>query len=325
MKFHAGICGSYPRPPKLRKAIDMYNKGEISKKELDDIYVESLNAIIKIQENAGLSIISSGLLLWDDLLRPFAKELDGIKLNGLLRFFDNNFYYRVPIIVDKIKRTKSIVVNEAISLAGNTSKLKKLVIPGPFTFIQLSRNEYYGSKEMLVEDLLNALASEAKELAYLVDFLQIDEPSLVDTEISPENKAWGVDLVNELISLTAIPRDKVLIATYFNLDDQSYQLLLDIKAGLHVDMVSTSKSAFHTLREYGFKGDLLSLGLIDGRNIRVENTKVVVNNIHNLLDEIHAKTVVFSTNTWLDYIPFENAKPKIEALGEILQLIRGEK
>ena len=324
MELYSGICGSYPRPPELRKAIDRYEKGYITKEELNSVYLKSLRMIIEIQERAGLNIISSGLLMWDDLLRPFAKGLEGIKLDGLLRFFDNNFYYRVPVIVDKIRRKKPIVLSEAKNLAKHTTRLKKLVLPGPFTFIQLSRNEYYSSMRSLADDILDALVDEIKELAKFIDFLQIDEPSLVDSEVPIDNRKEGVNLVNELVSRIVIPRDKIIVATYFHLDEQCYQILLNLKTGLHIDMVSTPRKAFNALKEYGFKGDLISLGLIDSRNIKVENVEKIANKAYDILDEIHAKAVIFSTNTWLDYIPFENARSKVEVLGKLLQIMRGE-
>jgi len=324
MELYSGICGSYPRPPELRKAIDRYEKGDITKEELNSVYLKSLKIVIEIQERAGLNIISSGLLMWDDLLRPFAKELEGIKLNGLLRFFDNNFYYRVPVIVDKIRRKKPITLNEAQNLAKHTTRLKKLVLPGPFTFIQLSKNEYYSSVKSLADDILNILVDEIKDLVEFIDFLQIDEPSLVDSEIPIDNRREGINLVNDLISRTGIPKDKIIVATYFRLDEQSYQILLNVKAGLHIDIISTPREAFNALKEYGFKGDLISLGLVDSRNIKVENVEEMANKAYDILDRIHAKAVIFSTNTWLDYIPFENARSKVEVLGKLLHIMRGE-
>ena len=318
MEKYAGICGSFPRPPELRRAINAFNEGRISQRDLQEIYYSSLLKVIKIQEESGLNLLTSGLLLWDDLLRPFSEKLGGIKLGGLLRFFDNNFYYRLPIIIGNIEWREPITLNEIQILSRATTRRVKALVPGPYTFIKLSKNKFYRSEDALVEDLLNALKQEMEHLHKFVSLIQIDEPSLVDPELEKDDRRWGVEIVNELLAKMNVSRNKLLIATYFNLDLESYSMLLEIKAGLHLDLLS-NKEAEEAVRELGFKNDVLSLGAVNARGIFPEKLEEIAANIEKILANASPNTLIVSTNTWLDYIPFENAVEKLKILGRILR------
>jgi len=318
MRLYAGICGSFPRPPELRKAINEFKEKRIGRGEFEERYKASFRMVVRLQEDNGLNLLTSGLLLWDDLLRPFAENLDGIRLGRLLRFFDNNFYYRCPVIVDRIRWTRSVTLNEVRSLSEATSKAVKAVVPGPYTFLKLSEDRFYGSKDRLADDVVQALKREIESLSDLADFIQMDEPSLVDPELGEDDRRWGVELVNALLKAVGVSRDRLLIATYFNLDSRSYSILLEIKAGLHLDLSST-KNADHILMEQGYGGDLLSLGVVDSRSIFPEDPGDIAGRVERLLEKVSAKALAISTSSWLDYIPFENAVEKLKILGEVLR------
>jgi len=316
MKIHAGICGSFPRPPELKRAIDSLNENLIPREHFEEIYRSSIVRVVSLQEGSGLDVVTSGLLLWDDLLRPFARKLSGIQLGGLLRFFDNNFYYRRPIIVDRVAWSGPITLHEVEVLSSITSRLVKAVIPGPYTFMKLSENRFYRSAEELVDDLINVLSLEIRSLDKLADIIQIDEPSLVDPELSREDRRWGVAVVNELIRKAGIPSNKLLVATYFHLNHDSYSALLDIKAGLHLDLLS-SRDGEAALLELGFEGHLLSLGVVNARSIFPDDLKGIIRRVEEVAKRVSAEELIISTNTWLDYLPFEDAVEKLKILGEV--------
>jgi len=51
---------------------------------------------IRVQREAGLDFYSDGLLGWQDLFRPFTESCLGIEAGALVRWFDNNAFFRVP-------------------------------------------------------------------------------------------------------------------------------------------------------------------------------------------------------------------------------------
>ncbi|MCD6313184.1 MAG: hypothetical protein J7L79_05195 [Thaumarchaeota archaeon] len=318
MRLLAGICGSFPRPPALRRALDDLEAGRIGEEEFERILESSIREIVSLQENTGMTLLTSGLLTWHDLLRPFAMRLSGVEPRRLLRFFDNNFYYRCPAIVGRIKWNGPITVDEVRRVKQYTSRLVKAVVPGPYTFLKLSENLFYGSEDLLVDDLIEALRSEIDALGEVSDFVQVDEPSLADPELSRAERLRGVDVVNELLSRVKVPSERIIVATYFNLDPERYSLLLEVKAGLHLDLRSTADEAKEALLEYGFDGKLLSLGVIDSRSIFPEDPRELVYWVSSMLDSASPETLIFSTSSWLDYLPFSEAVRKLDALGRVL-------
>lgn len=81
--------------------------------------------------------VIDGMLRWHDLLRPFAEKLDGVEVDGLSRWFDNNLFYKKPVIVGEVKRTNKIL-KEYVYPSEIPNRRFKLVLPDPFTFTSLS-------------------------------------------------------------------------------------------------------------------------------------------------------------------------------------------
>ena len=318
MRLHAGICGSFPRPPELRRAFDDLSEGRISEGEFGRILANSIRDVVKLQERAGMSIVTSGLLSWHDLFRPFTMGLKGLEVGRLIRFFDNNFYYRCPTITGRIQWRGPITLEEVKEVRGAARGLVKAVIPGPFTFLKLSENRFYASEDELLDDLIEALRTEVRELKSSADLIQVDEPSLVDPELGRSERLRGVDIINEFLSKLDVPGDEVIVATYFNLDPERYAMILDLQAGLHVDLKSTPAEADQALKEHGFDGPILSLGIIDSRSIYPIDPREVVYHVKTYLDYISPDILVFSTSSWLDYIPYNEAVRKLDALGRVL-------
>lgn len=318
MRLLAGICGSLPRPPLLRRAFEELETRRISEKEFEDVLESSICKVVDLQENTGMSIVTNGLLSWHDLLRPFAINFSGVEPRRLLRFFDNNFYYRCPAIIGRISWNRPVTLDEVQRARRYTSRLIKAVIPGPYTFLKLSENIFYESEDLLVDDLIEALRSEADALGEAADFLQVDEPSLVDPELGRADMMRGIDIVNEFLSRVKIPREKIIVAMYFNLDPERYSLLLELKAGLHVDLRSRVKAAREAIIEHGFDGKLLSLGVIDSRSIFPEEPREIVYWLNPILNRVSPEVLIFSSSSWFDYIPFNEAIRKLDALGRVL-------
>lgn len=318
MRLHAGICGSFPRPQTLRKAFDDLSEGKISDGEFKNVLRECILEVARLQEKAGMTILTSGLLSWHDLFRPFTMGLDGLEAGRLIRFFDNNFYYRCPTITGRILWRGPVTVDEVQEVKRNTRELVKAIIPGPYTFLKLSENKFYASEDQLLDDLIEALRAEVNSLRGSADLIQVDEPSLVDPELGRSERLKGIEVVNEFLSRLGMPENEVIIATYFNLDPERYAMLLDLRAGLHVDLRSTPAEADLALKEHGFDGQILSLGVIDSRSIYPEDPREIVYRVRAYLDSISPDVLIFSTSSWLDYIPYNEAVRRLDALGRVL-------
>jgi len=313
--------GNYPRPPDLRKAIDRFKRGKLTRGELLRKASECTVRIIRLQEIAGLDVITSGMLLWDDLITKFMEGLEGVELNGLLRFFDNNFYYRVPVVKGKL-RWRHPLLTEEYGLAVKVARKRvKLVVPGPLTMAYLCRNEYYPKLNELIWELGNALK---RELSYLkeirADYLQFDEPILTEEELKIEHFEAYLEVIGGLVK--GLPF-KSIVATYFGcLNPKFLQALFDV--GIYMvglDLISCKKG-LADLSRYFEGAKALSLGIVDARNTKLEDPKDLATTLAKVLKHIDVKELHLTPNTWLDYIPYERAFLKLKVLSEATKEVR---
>jgi|YelNatPaOPRAMG01_1025707.scaffolds.fasta_scaffold00215_15 methionine synthase II (cobalamin-independent) len=87
-----------PEANKLIEATRAYERGAITKKLLEKAFKEATTEIVGFQESVGFSYITDGMLKWQDLLRPFTENLNGVKTGSLARWFNNNMFYRTSLI-----------------------------------------------------------------------------------------------------------------------------------------------------------------------------------------------------------------------------------
>ncbi len=179
------------------------------------------------------------------------------------KWFDTNYHYIVPEI------------EEGTSFALNLSKLSlelaqakeegvrpRPVILGPVTFLYLSQ----GSPLHRLPDLLEIYRQLLEKLkAEGAEWVQLDEPSLV-LELSQElRQAHATSL--EFFQAQK-NRPKLLLATYFGSLRENLDLVkkspLD---GLHLDLVRGTQDLASLLEGGCPENLLLSLGVVDGRNI----------------------------------------------------------
>jgi methionine synthase II (cobalamin-independent) len=61
---------------------------------------------------AGLDIVTDGQVRWYDPFSHLARHCEGIQINGLLRYFDTNFYFRQPVVSGRIRRREPVLRRE---------------------------------------------------------------------------------------------------------------------------------------------------------------------------------------------------------------------
>jgi 5-methyltetrahydropteroyltriglutamate--homocysteine methyltransferase len=97
------VVGAYPKPPEeggtftLRKTLHSIEKGDATPDDLQAARESLVREVIAEQEAAGVDLVTDGHVHWDDIVTPFARHMSGFEIGGLIRFFDNNVYYRRPV------------------------------------------------------------------------------------------------------------------------------------------------------------------------------------------------------------------------------------
>ena len=214
-------AGIYPRNEKLIESTRSYDK------TLEKQFKKEKSRLLKIQSNNKLDYISDPLIDWDDNLRPFTDNLRGIEKGPLTRYYENNTFYRQPIIKSKLGTTGNILKNNVcFDLFTSKSKVK-IDILDPFTFYDLSANEFYKSEEEAVNAFAEIIKKELNSIKRNVQLIQFNSPSLARIEdidrLNMVKKAmekivkgldtktclnlWGSDISNTLEKFQEFPVD----------------------------------------------------------------------------------------------------------------------
>lgn len=315
MSIETTVVGSYPKPPDegqpftVRKTLHAIEKGNATPDDLKKAQDDLVTAVIKEQEAAGIDLITDGHGRWDDILTPFARQINGFEIGGLLRWFDNNVYYRKPICTGPLEWGGPASV-DAFKFAQSVAKNPvKAVIPGPVTFAHLSIDEHYADHENFVLAIARVLAQEAFELeAAGATVIQIDEPALLN---APEDLELAKNAI--YIITDGLKSSETILATYFGDAKRLGPDLFDISVdGYGFDLISGPENV-QLIRELPGEKKLQA-GIVDARNTRLEDIDPLVRQIEELCSIVGEKCLRVSPSAGLEFLPREKARAKLEHL-----------
>ncbi|WP_413975343.1 5-methyltetrahydropteroyltriglutamate--homocysteine S-methyltransferase [Stenotrophomonas acidaminiphila] len=279
----------------LKRALESYWHGESDAAQLQATAAELRVRHWKLQREAGVDLPpSNDFSLYDHVLdtaflfdaiperyrtlavcAPLAAyfamarglQRPGIDLHALemTKWFDTNYHYLVPELQAgqrfALRGDKPLAeYREAKALGIET----RPVLLGPVSFLRLSKTTDGSDPLDLLDTLLPVYAQLLEALeAEGAPWVQLDEPVLVQDL----DDAARVAFRQAYARLADGPHPDILLATYFGALDDNLALAASLPVqGLHVDLVRAPEQLDAVLRALP-AGRVLSLGLVDGRNI----------------------------------------------------------
>jgi len=200
----------------------------------------------------------------------------------MTKWFDTNYHYIVP----EFTASTAFVLNpsrllDQLAEAERQGIKAKPVIIGPVTYLWLGKSKDGSNRLDLLPSLLSAYAVLLHTLAEQgIEWVQIDEPVLV-TEL---DAGWrhAFALAYHQLKNTGV---KLLLATYFGQLQENLQLVCELPvAGLHLDAIN-AREEVDRLIDWLPAHKVLSLGVINGRNIWRTDLKATL----DWLEPVHAK------------------------------------
>jgi 5-methyltetrahydropteroyltriglutamate--homocysteine methyltransferase len=309
----AHLAGVFPRSEKLVAATRAVVRGNLQQSEADAVLREDVRSLILLQDELALDAFVDGQLNWQDLFRPFTQILAGIEPGGLTRWFDNNTFYRKPVIAEKVAfKGDNLQQYFRVDLLPEHGR-KKAILPGPVTFALLSDNRAYPSLSDLVDDLAHALKGVVKGLqGFGYEYFQFNEPSIC----ASNRTSSELETVKRAFETCA--GGKSMIQTYFGDANRAIETLLDCPVdGIGVDFYATS---LESLSEYDFD-KTLGCGCIDGRNSLLESPRDLKEIILNVRDGLEPRDIYLTPNCDLEFLPRSVAEKKVRTLSETRRLL----
>ena len=187
-----------------------------------------------------------------------------IHAGEMTKWFDTNYHYIVPELNDEVifELNPEALIRQ-IKASTQQGYNPKPVIIGPLTYLWLSKTKDGSSQLTYLEKLLPLYCELLSEFAKCgVEWVQIDEPILA-TELA-DDWQWAFKFAYQsLISR----KTKVLLTTYFGELKDNLSLACQLPVdGLHIDAIRAPDEVAK-IEKLLPKNKVLSVGIIDGRNI----------------------------------------------------------
>lgn len=318
----------------LKKATEGYWKGSISWEQLQAVASEIKNNNWQLQQSAGINFIASndfsfydhildnivlfgaipdrfkkvfgenhqGLDLYFAMARGLQKSGIDITALEMTKWFDTNYHY----LVAEFSANQQFSLN-AQKICQDFLEAKQIgvqtrpVIIGPVSFLLLGKSIDNSNKLNLLPKLLPVYADLLAKLQEIgVCDLQIDEPFLA-TDISK-------DAINAYLQAYAYLKKHcgslhLHLTTYFESLLDNTQLAFDLQThSVHIDLVRGEDQLDACLQAIQ-DGQILSLGLVDGRNIWINNLEQSIEITKKAIQVLGENRVIVSSSCSLLHSP----------------------
>src|SRR5947207_689743 len=339
MLFPTTLVGSYPQPewlidrkklagrfPPRVRARELWRIPDAHLAEAQD---DATLLAIRMQEEAGLDIVTDGEIRRESYSNRFATALEGVDLDNPGTALDRSGHPNpVPRVVGKIRRKHAVQVEDLNFLRAHTDRAVKVTVPGPFTMAQQAQIDFYGgSREAAAMDYARAVNGEIRDLfAAGADVVQIDEPYM---QARPdEARAFGLKALNralEGINGTTAVHICFGYAAIIHARPSGYSFLPEL-AGSPVKQVSieTAQSNLDTAVLAKLPGKKIMVGCIDLSDMTVETPQKVAERLRKALKYVKPEDVIVAPDCGMKYLPRDVADAKLKSMVDGAKILRAE-
>jgi len=178
--FFTQVIGSLPRP---RVVIDLHTRrSELSEDRFQGILDEMVVFAIRLQEQAGLDVVSDGEWRRIHYVDEFLQRIGGFeKIRPFGHAGEKKFHL---VATGAMQSREPVFARDAEFLVRHTDRVKKFALPSPFLLgIRYWHEEFSGKAYPTVQHFMahvtRILANEAKALEQAgIDIIQLDDPAL---------------------------------------------------------------------------------------------------------------------------------------------------
>ncbi len=313
--------GSFPKPDYLTRARNAFASGRMDGAELDNLTRQATAECIRMQESAGLDILVHGEMERGDMVAYFAELLtESMAIGGLVRSYGNR-YYRKPIITGELRWQGSMTVEMWRYAQGLTDKPVKGMLTGPYTMVDWSFDEHYGSRREAMLAMAQVIRREAEELVKAgARFVQVDEPA---ASTRPEE----MELVSEALGIVTQGLDAKTI-THICYGD--FARVFHHFASLPVDqldleMANSDYALLGLIREHkdGFDKEL-AMGVADVHTRVVESLDAVKAGIKKGLEVLPPERLYIDPDCGLKTRTWDEAEAKLRVMTQAVREVKRE-
>ncbi|MGH7015111.1 MAG: 5-methyltetrahydropteroyltriglutamate--homocysteine S-methyltransferase [Stellaceae bacterium] len=229
----------------------------------------------------------------------------GLPALEMTKWFDTNYHYMVPEFVQGQRFTLASTkpIDEFLEAKGQGYHTRPVLL-GPVTYLLLGKSRDTNFDLLsLLPGLLPIYVEILRRLgAAGADWVQIDEPALV---LDLDDRARTAFRVAYSTFAQAAPSIKLLLTTYFGALGDNHDTALNLPiAGLHFDLVRAPDQLDAVIKKAP-ANLVLSLGLIDGRNVWRANLPALLDRVEPLVKRRGLDKLILAPSCSLLHVPVD--------------------
>jgi 5-methyltetrahydropteroyltriglutamate--homocysteine methyltransferase len=280
------------------------------------------------------------LELYFAMARGYQEDGLDIKAMEMTKWFDTNYHYITPEFYkgQKFRLFSRKIIKEFEEASLILGKAAKPVIVGPVSYLLLGKeiNATFNRLELL-DSLLEVYYDVFRELEDKgCQWIQLDEPFLV-TDLTEQSKKAYSYCYKELHK--RFPEINIMLTTYFGglKDNTPLAISLPVQA-LHIDLVKAPEQLDAVLNIIP-EDIILSLGIVDGRNIWKNDYLKSFDLIVKAMKKIGEERIMIAPSCSLLHVPLDLgletgldlrlkmwmafAKQKLKEVNDLYAIVKG--
>ncbi len=326
--YRSSITGSLPKPAWLAEPATLWPQWRAEGTALCDAKRDATLLWLKLQEDAGLDIVTDGEQSRQHFVHGFLEQVDGIDFANKVKMGIRNNRYDalVPQVVGEPRLRGRVHASEARLCRQHTRKTLKFTLPGPMTIVDTVADRYLGDRVKLAMAFADLLNQEARALeADGVDVIQFDEPAF--NVYLAEAAEWGVEALHRAIDglrcTTCVHicygyGIQANLAWKDTLGDEwrQYETVFPALARSRLDQVSLECAGSHVPPHLMalLDGKEVLVGVIDVATARVETAEEVVATLALARQYVARDKLIACTNCGMAPMSWPLAVAKLEVL-----------
>jgi 5-methyltetrahydropteroyltriglutamate--homocysteine methyltransferase len=336
MLFQTTIAGSLPKPDWLAEPNTLWAPWKLKGAELASAKRDATLLWVKIQEDAGIDLVTEGEQARQHFVHGFLERVEGIDFAHKVEMGIRKDRYKamVPQVVAPLQLKGRVHADEARAARAHTARKLKFTLPGPMTIIDTLSDSYYGDRVKMAFAFADLLNQEAKALqADGVDMIQFDEPAF--NVFMDEVNDWGIEaLTRAAAGLTC--KTAVHICYGYGIkantdwkeslgaEWRQYEQIFPAIDKSPIQQVAIECRNSHVPLELLalLKGKIVQAGVIDVASDVVETPDDVVKTIEAVMKFVPKENIMATTNCGMAPMRRDIAEAKLRALGAGAKLAR---
>jgi 5-methyltetrahydropteroyltriglutamate--homocysteine methyltransferase len=335
--FTTTTSGSLPKPSWLAEPQKLWPNWRLSGAELAAAKLDATLLAIKLQEDAGIDVVTDGEQSRQHFVHGFLENIAGIDFQNRVEMGirDNRYKAMVPTVRGALRLKDRVHAAEARHARAHTTRRLRFTLPGPMTIVDTIADAHYGDRVKMAMAFADLLNEEARGLeADGVDVIQFDEPAF--NVYMDAVKDWGVETLHRAVDGLNCTTTVHICYGYgikANIDWKAglgsewrqYEEIFPALAASRIHQVSVEciNSRVPTQLLSLLSGKDVVIGAIDVANDTVETPEEVAGVIAEALKFVPKEHLVIGTNCGMAPMASDIAYAKLKALSQGAALARG--